>query len=95
MEDIVDIINTNVKSFTLERTIKAFIQFVAIVVVVYVIPRKNVQLPELFTIAATGTAVMLILDTFAPSISSGFKTSLGWLIGFDLVNNVPPYRLPM
>lgn len=64
------------------RALKYVIEGLAVALAAYYIPRKNLKLEEIFTIAITAAVIFAVLDVLAPSIGDSVRTGMGLGIGF-------------
>ena len=70
------------------RLIKYLIEGVAVAVVAYYIPARNVNMEEVFMIGVTAAVTLAVLDEFSPMASMGARQGAGWAIGSNLVNSL-------
>jgi len=88
---IVKIIQDDIKTITLDKITRAVVQFIAILGVMYIVPNRRIPFKEMALIAVTGAIVAILLDAFAAPIGSAYKQSIGFILGWNLVNNRPNY----
>jgi len=69
----------------ISRAIKYFVEGLVVGIAVLLVSKKRMNLDEVALIALTAAATMVLLDTYVPSMSSSFKQSAGWGLGFRLV----------
>lgn len=70
--------------FDFQRLIKYLTQGLAVALVSYYIPRKNVSLEEIAVISLSAAATFAILDTFTPEIAESARFGTGFGIGYNL-----------
>lgn len=67
------------------RAVKYLVEGLVVGIAVLLVSKKRMKLDEIALIALTASATMVLLDTYVPSLSSSFKQSAGWGLGFRLV----------
>jgi uncharacterized protein YifE (UPF0438 family) len=65
--------------------VRYFLESVAIAVVAYYIPRKNLNIQELAVIVVAAMVSLYILDKFAPAVGQSFRFGSGFGIGMSQV----------
>jgi len=69
----------------IKRMAKYLVEGGAVAAAAYFIPRKKMELEEVFMIAITAAAVFALLDMYAPSIGSAARQGAGFGLGANLV----------
>lgn len=69
----------------LENIFKYILEGLAVAVAAYFIPQRKTEPIEIVYIAITAAATFMILDLFAPSVSSGARQGTGFGIGLNQV----------
>ena len=67
------------------RLIKYLIEGIVIAVAAYSIPKKQIRVDEVALIALCGACTFIILDAYAPSLSTAARSGAGFGIGGNLV----------
>jgi hypothetical protein len=62
---------------------------IAVTIAIYLIAKKSLSVRELLTLGATIGVTFMILDLFAPSVSSGARQGTGFGLGFQQVGGLP------
>ena len=68
-----------------KRALKYFVEGVMVALAAFFIPRKKMDLDEVFIIALTAAATFALLDMYAPSIGLTARQGAGFGIGANLV----------
>jgi hypothetical protein len=68
-----------------KRVIKYLIEGAAVGIVSILIPKKALNLEEVFIIALTAACVLSILDVFVPAAGSTVRAGVGYGAGASLV----------
>ena len=70
--------------FDWKNLVKYVLEGGAVALAAFYIPRKNLNIQEIVTIALTAAAVFAVLDFFAPAIANGARQGAGYGIGSSL-----------
>ena len=65
--------------------LKYFLEGLAVALAAFYIPKKGLDMTEVFMIAATAGATFLVLDMFSPSMGAGARLGAGLGIGAKAV----------
>ncbi len=68
-----------------KRIFKYLIEGVFVAVAAYTIPKKSLNLDEIFIIGLMAAATFSVLDVFVPSIAASARGGAGFGIGANLV----------
>jgi hypothetical protein len=75
------------------KLVKYLIEGIVIAVAAYSIPKKQIRVDEVALIALCGACTFIILDSYAPAMSSAARSGAGFGIGGNLVGFPSPTRL--
>lgn len=70
--------------FDFASLFKYLLEGAGVALAAFYIPRKNINLQEVFMIALAAAATFALLDVFAPSVSRGARQGSGFGIGYNL-----------
>ena len=69
----------------MRRVVKYMVEGLIVGAVAYAVPRKQLNLDEILTLALVAACTFSILDTFVPTISTSVRSGAGFVIGANLV----------
>ena len=70
----------------LQRAVRYMIEGFAVALAAFYIPRKQMSIKEITTIAITAAATFALLDVLAPNFGDYVRQGMGLGIGFSQVN---------
>jgi len=73
----------------IKRAIKYIIEGLAVALVAFLIPRKQMNVEEIVIIALTAAAVFSILDVFIPAAGNSSRVSVGYGAGLGVLGGLP------
>ena len=68
-----------------KRAIKYLVEGLMVAIAAYAIPKRSLNLDEVFLISLTSAATFSILDTYVPSMAVSARTGAGFGMGANLV----------
>ena len=71
----------NDPSEIMKRIFKYLIEGVVVAIIARWISSHKLTLQEIATIALTASATFILLDTYSPSVSAGYRQGLGLVLG--------------
>lgn len=69
----------------LKRAIKYLVEGFMVALAAYAIPKRSMNIEEIFMLSMTAAATFCILDTFVPTVGTSTRTGAGFGIGANLV----------
>jgi hypothetical protein len=69
-----------------KRIIKYLVEGLMVAIAAFAIPKRSLNIEEIFLIALTAAATFSILDTYIPSMGVSARTGAGFGIGANLVH---------
>lgn len=70
--------------FDFNSLFKYLLEGAGVALAAFYIPRKNLNIQEIFMIALAAAATFALLDVFAPTVSRGARQGSGFGIGYNL-----------
>ena len=67
-----------------KRVIKYLVEGLIVAIAAYAIPKKSLNLEEIFILALTAAASFSVLDVFIPSMGSSIRGGAGFGLGLNL-----------
>ena len=69
----------------LRRSVKYLVEGIMVSIAAYVLPKKKLNLEEIFMLAITAAATFAVLDTYVPSMAVSARSGAGFGVGANLV----------